>query len=89
MGSFRTIFLLLLAAFCGIGAGVFAAVDDGLYPAFLLIAFPFVVAFLFFSIVRDVLRESRQLAESSGVGKDSRQAGPEGLDQAARNPRAA
>ncbi len=57
MGSYRTVFLLILAAACGIGSGVLGAFSHGLATVALLMAFPFVVAILFLLIVRDVLHE--------------------------------
>jgi hypothetical protein len=58
MTRYRTFCLLLLAAFCGIGAGVLATFSGGLLPIYLFVAFPFVVAALFSSIMYDVAHQS-------------------------------
>lgn len=55
MKKYRTLCLLLLAAACGIGSGVFGLMSDELYPALFFAAFPFIVAGLFLSIIYDVL----------------------------------
>lgn len=67
MGSYRTVFLLILAAVCGIGAGVLGAIYDSLATISLFIAFPFVVAILFVSIVHDVMHERVGETESSDL----------------------
>ena len=74
MGSYRTFFLLILAAACGIGSGVFGLFYDGLPTAILLIAFPFVAALLFLSIAHDVVNERVGKTESSSVLTPSSQA---------------
>lgn len=65
MGSYRTVFLLVLAVGCGIGAGVFGFIYDGLAPTALFIAFPFVVAMLFISAVYDVVHEQTSETEAT------------------------
>lgn len=57
MKKYRTACLILLSAGCGIGSGIIGYFGYGLYSILLFVAFPFVVAGLFLSIVQDVLHE--------------------------------
>jgi len=89
MGSYRTVFLLTLAAACGIGSGVLGLFYDGLATVALFMAFPFVVAVLFLSIVHDVVNERVGETESSDLVAPLRQAGSAELVPGSEQPKAA
>ncbi len=79
MGSYRTVFLLILSAACGVGSGVFGLFYEGTVTIALFVAFPFVVAALFLSIVHDVVHERASEAEPSKLTTPSSRAASAGI----------
>jgi hypothetical protein len=77
MKNYRTIGLLLLVAFCGIGSAMIITFYQSLAGAILFIAFPYLVVALFLSILYDVRRagmaeaasRSRTRAADAGTGQ--------------------
>lgn len=83
--KYPTTLLFLLTVVCGIGGSMLITFTDGFYGVPLLVAFPFVVALLFLSIVHDVSSEQRR-----GFGARSPQdVSPDLPTDGSRHPRAA